>query len=193
VLPASYNFSALEFSVKITPRKIYAPLVVGSRTSGGWVAEELTESGLPVVMLEQARRAFPLTIPRSTCGLTRCASAASATRRKCSLASQPVQRLCYAGCEYSHQFFVDGNKHPFPGDKPFMWIRGRQLGGQTYYDCVESYIDVSASHERLPQMRDGKLLAHEFSRVEVLARPVIEKEIRLALHDGPRSQSNGAA
>ena len=57
------------------------------------------------------------------------------------LVNQPVQRLCYACDEYSHQFFVDDGEHPytFPADKPFMWIRGRQVGGKTFCWARESY------------------------------------------------------
>lgn len=57
------------------------------------------------------------------------------------LRSQPVQRLCYACDEYSHQFFVNDLEHPytFPPDKPFVWIRGRQVGGKTFCWARESY------------------------------------------------------
>jgi choline dehydrogenase-like flavoprotein len=57
------------------------------------------------------------------------------------LRSQPVQRLCYACDEYSHQFFVNDLEHPytFPADRPFMWIRGRQVGGKTFCWARESY------------------------------------------------------
>jgi glucoside 3-dehydrogenase (cytochrome c) catalytic subunit len=56
------------------------------------------------------------------------------------LVNQPVQRLCYACDEFSHQFFVDDREHPytFPPDKPFMWIRGRQVGGKTFCCARES-------------------------------------------------------
>ena len=48
------------------------------------------------------------------------------------LTDQPVQSLCYACDEYSHQFFVNDTEHPytFPAGKPFMWIRCRQVGRQ---------------------------------------------------------------
>jgi choline dehydrogenase-like flavoprotein len=57
------------------------------------------------------------------------------------LETQPVQRLCYACDEFSHQFFVNDIEHPytFPPDKPFMWIRGRQVGGKTFCWARESY------------------------------------------------------
>ena len=57
------------------------------------------------------------------------------------LENQPVQRLCYACDDYSHQFFVNDHENPytFPADKPFMWIRGRQVGGRTFCWARESY------------------------------------------------------
>lgn len=194
-------------------RKIYDALIVGSGASGGWVAKELTEQGMDVLMLE----AGPPRIP--TRDFTEHVWPYQMKFRgfgdqKRLLAEQPVQRLCYACDEYSHQFFINDTEHPytFPSDKPFMWIRGRQVGGKTfcwaresyrysdyefkaasrdgyeqdwpfdyaelepYYDKVESFIGVSASHEALPQMPDGKFLPPmNLSCGTVLAKGVIEK------------------
>ncbi|PYV28121.1 MAG: hypothetical protein DMG27_02195 [Acidobacteria bacterium] len=60
---------------------------------------------------------------------------ASAARK----AAHPA--TCYACDEYSHHFFVNDHEHPytFPLDKPFMWIRGRQIGGKTFCWARESY------------------------------------------------------
>ena len=71
------------------------------------------------------------------------------------LVHQPVQRLCYACDEYSHQFFVNDNEHPytFPPDKPFMWIRGRQVGGKTFCWARESY--RYSDYEFKAASRDG--------------------------------------
>jgi choline dehydrogenase-like flavoprotein len=57
------------------------------------------------------------------------------------LTEQPVQRLCYACDEYSYRFFINDREHPytFPEDKPFMWIRGRQVGGKTFCWACVSY------------------------------------------------------
>jgi len=125
----------------IAPRKrIFDVLVVGSGASGGWVAKELTERGLTVLMLE----AGPPRIP--TRDFTEHVWPYQLKFRgfgdqKRLLETQPVQRLCYACDEYSHQFFVNDLEHPytFPPDKPFMWIRGRQIGGKTFCWARESY------------------------------------------------------
>jgi len=121
-------------------RRVHEVIVIGSGASGGWVAKELTERGVNVVMLE----AGPPRIP--TRDFTEHVWPYQLKFRgfgdqQCLLKNQPVQRLCYACDEYSHQFFVNDLEHPytFPADKPFMWIRGRQVGGKTFCWARESY------------------------------------------------------
>lgn len=120
--------------------KVYDVLIVGSGASGGWVAKELTELGANVLMLE----AGPPRIPSRD--FTEHVRPYQLKFRgfgdqRALLENQPVQRLCYACDEYSHQFFVNDHENPYttPPDKPFMWIRGRQVGGKTYCWARESY------------------------------------------------------
>jgi choline dehydrogenase-like flavoprotein len=122
------------------PSKRYDALIVGSGASGGWVAKELAESGMQVLMLE----AGPPVVPDRD--FTEHTWPYQVRYRgfgdsKRLLGEQPVQRLCYACDEYSHQFFVNDHEHPytFPDDKPFLWIRGRQVGGKTFCWARESY------------------------------------------------------
>lgn len=134
--------------------KIYDALIVGSGASGGWVAKELCEQGMDVLMLEAGpprvpsrdftEHVWPYQVRYRGFG-----------DQKMLLTKQPVQRLCYACDEYSHQFFVDDNEHPytFPEDKPFMWIRGRQVGGKTYCWARESY--RYSDYEFQAASRDG--------------------------------------
>ena len=140
----------------IAPRRtIHEVLVIGSGASGGWVAKELTEQGdRRCSCWRPARRAFPPAISPSISGPISSNSAASAIRKRFST-NQPVQRLCYACDEYSHQFFVNDNEHPytFPADKPFMWIRGRQVGGKTFCWARESY--RYSDYEFKAASRDG--------------------------------------
>ncbi|HSU32144.1 MAG TPA: GMC family oxidoreductase [Bryobacteraceae bacterium] len=134
--------------------KIYDALIVGSGASGGWVAKELCEQGMDVLMLE----AGPPVVPSRD--FTEHVWPYQVRYRgfgdqKRLLTNQPVQRLCYACDDYSHQFFVDDNEHPytFPDDKPFMWIRGRQVGGKTYCWARESY--RYSDYEFQAASRDG--------------------------------------
>ena len=134
--------------------KLYDVLIVGSGASGGWVAKELSESGMEVLMIEAGpprvpsrdftEHAWPYQVRYRGFG-----------NQKQLLENQPVQRLCYACDEYSHQFFVNDNEHPytFPADKPFMWIRGRQVGGKTFCWARESY--RYSDYEFQAARRDG--------------------------------------
>ena len=120
--------------------KIYDVIVVGSGASGGWVAKELTEKGVEVLMLEAGPPRVPARDFTEHIWPYQLKYRGFGNQKKL-LDNQPVQRLCYACDDYSHQFFVNDNEHPytFPADKPFMWIRGRQVGGKTFCWARVSY------------------------------------------------------
>jgi choline dehydrogenase-like flavoprotein len=134
--------------------KTYDALVIGSGASGGWVAKELTERGMTVLMLEAGppripsrdftEHVWPYQLKFRGFG-----------NQQILLEDQPVQRLCYACDEYSHQFFVNDHENPYtyPLDKPFMWIRGRQVGGKTFCWARESY--RYSDYEFKAASRDG--------------------------------------
>lgn len=135
-------------------RDVYDALVVGSGASGGWVAKELTEQGMEVLMLEAGPPRFPSRDFTEHAWPYQLKYRGFGDRRAL-LANQPVQRLCYACTEYGHQFFVNDADHPytFPLDKPFMWIRGRQVGGKTFCWARESY--RYSDYEFKSASRDG--------------------------------------
>ncbi|HZQ94610.1 MAG TPA: GMC family oxidoreductase [Candidatus Sulfotelmatobacter sp.] len=123
------------------PRKtIHDVLVIGSGASGGWVAKEAAERGLGVLMLEAGPPRVPTRDFTEHVWPYQLKFRGFGDQRSL-LRTQPVQRLCYACDEYSHQFFVNDLENPytFPADKPFMWIRGRQVGGKTFCWARESY------------------------------------------------------
>ena len=121
-------------------RKVYDSLVVGSGASGGWVAKELTERGLTVLMLEAGPPRIPTRDFTEHVWPYQLKFRGFGNQQQL-LRTQPIQRLCFACDEYSHQFFVNDLENPytFPPDKPFMWIRGRQVGGKTFCWGRESY------------------------------------------------------
>jgi len=130
----------LNFFLVPTPRSIHEVLIIGSGASGGWVAKELTERGIRVVMLEAGPPRVPTRDFTEHIWPYQLKFRGFGNQQRL-LETQPVQRLCYACDEYSHQFFVNDLEHPytFPVDKPFMWIRGRQVGGKTFCWARESY------------------------------------------------------
>lgn len=122
-------------------RKVsYDAIVVGSGMTGGWAAKELTENGLKTLVLEagpavRPRRDYtehvpPWEMPFRGWG----------DRRRLE-ANQPIQRTCYACDELGHTFFVDDLENPYvqPDDAPFLWIRGRQVGGRSIMWGRHSY------------------------------------------------------
>src|SRR5207245_2788693 len=54
---------------------------------------------------------------------------------------QPVQKKCNALDEWSSKFFVNDKENPYttPADKPFLWIRGRHVGGRSIMWGRQSY------------------------------------------------------
>lgn len=147
-------------------RKVYDALIVGSGASGGWVAKELTEQGMNVLMLEAGPPRIPSRDFTEHVWPYQVKFRGFGDQAKL-LKDQPVQRLCYACDEYSHQFFINDADHPytFPLDKPFMWIRGRQVGGKTFCWARESY--RYSDYEFKAASRDGYEQDWPFSYAEL--------------------------
>ncbi len=134
--------------------KVYDALIVGSGASGSWVAKELTERGMQVLMLEAGPPRVPTRDFTEHVWPYQLKYRGFGDQAKV-ITEQPIQRLCYACDEYSHQFFVNDHENPytFPADKPFMWIRGRQVGGKTFCWARESY--RYSDYEFKAASRDG--------------------------------------
>jgi choline dehydrogenase-like flavoprotein len=121
-------------------KKVYDAIVVGSGATGGWAAKALTERGLTVLVLEAGRHLDPLKdftehhFPYDLKFRGLAPGSVYAPR-------QPIQSRCYAANEYSAHLFVDDLDNPYttPDDKPFWWIRGRQVGGRTLTWGRQSY------------------------------------------------------
>jgi choline dehydrogenase-like flavoprotein len=121
-------------------RKVYDAIIVGSGATGGWAAKVLTEKKMKVLVLEAGRQTYPekdyrmLTWPYELKYRGLVSGEVYAPR-------QPIQSRCYAGNEYSAHFFVDDIDNPYttPEQKPFWWIRGRQVGGRSLTWGRQSY------------------------------------------------------
>ena len=121
-------------------RQEYDAIVVGSGMSGGWAAKELTELGARVLVLE----AGPMIVPeRDYAEHTRTSEMPYRgwNDRKAVTAEQPVQGECYACDEVGRKFFVNDIENPYTTDpdKPFLWIRGRQVGGRSIMWARQCY------------------------------------------------------
>jgi len=112
--------------------KTYDAIVIGSGISGGWAAKELTELGLRTLVLEAGGPVDPATDYVEHVQPWQMPFRGWGDRAKLER-EQPVQRQCYACDEWSGKFFVNDLENPYstPADKPFAWIRGRQVGGRS--------------------------------------------------------------
>jgi choline dehydrogenase-like flavoprotein len=127
------------------PPLTYDAIVVGSGISGGWAAKELTEHGLRTIVLEAGRPIDP--------AVDYVEHVAPYDKRYRGMGDrnrleryQPIQRQCGACDEYAGKFFVNDLDNPYstPADKPFAWIRGRQVGGRSimWGRCVYRWSDL---------------------------------------------------
>ena len=73
-------------------------------------------------------------------GPTACATAASVIKKPCS-PSNPYSGSATPATNtaISSSSTIDEHPYTFPADKPFMWIRGRQVGGKTFCWARVSY------------------------------------------------------
>ena len=115
-------------------------IIIGSGMTGGWAAKELTEKGLKVLVLEAGRpiepdRDFVEHVPITEMKFR------GMNDRQETLKDQPIQRTCYACDEWASKFFVNDTENPYTTDpdKPFAWIRGRQVGGKSIMWARQSY------------------------------------------------------
>ncbi len=110
----------------------YDAIVVGSGISGGWAAKELTERGLKTLLLEAGPPIVPerdyvehvqdYSLPYRGYGNLRKLHE-----------DQPIQSQT-GGCdEWVSKWFVNDRENPYhnDADKPFLWIRGRHVGGRS--------------------------------------------------------------
>jgi len=119
---------------------IYDAIIVGSGATGGWAAKQLSERGLRVVILEAGRKVDPLKEYTEHTWPYELRFRGFGNREEMER-TQPIQSRCYACNEYGRQFFVNDLENPYttPPDKPFFWIRSRQVGGRTLPWGRQSY------------------------------------------------------
>jgi choline dehydrogenase-like flavoprotein len=136
------------------PAHIFDAIVVGSGITGGWAAKELTEKGLETLVLEAGGPVDPSRdyVEHVAPWEVKFRGMGDLRKQK---AEQYVQRECYACDEWASKFFVNDIENPYTTDpgKPFLWIRGRQVGGRSITWGRQSYrwsdLDFEAN------LRDG--------------------------------------
>ncbi len=121
-------------------RRDFDAIVIGSGMTGGWAAKELTEKGLDTLVLEAGPPIDPNVdfVEHEPVWNFRYRGLGD---RRALDATQRVQRTCYACDEAASKFFVNDVENPYTHDedKPFSWIRGRQVGGRSIMWARQSY------------------------------------------------------
>jgi len=108
----------------------YDAIVIGSGISGGWAAKELCDRGLKTLVLERGRdvqhiKDYPtMSLRRWDTDLR------GENPRSWSEANPLISRAAGYDATTKH-FFVKDEDHPYVQEKPFLWVRGYQVGGKS--------------------------------------------------------------
>jgi choline dehydrogenase-like flavoprotein len=111
-------------------RTHYDAIIVGAGATGGWAAKTLTEAGMHVLVLEAGRSRRWIQTQRLFERVRNKAGYLIENDHR-AVSRQCIQAQCYAWRHDPHAF-VDDAENPYttPEEKPFAWIRARQVGGR---------------------------------------------------------------
>lgn len=116
--------------MNIIQREEYDAIVVGSGVSGGWAAKELTEKGLKTLMLDRGRPLEHGDYPTEHKTIWELPNRGRMKPEEIK-EDYPVQYRSGAIGESIKHFFVKDSEQPYVEDKPFIWVRGDQVGGRS--------------------------------------------------------------
>lgn len=134
------------------PSKIYDAIVIGSGITGGWAAKELTEQGLSTLMVERGRE-VKHRLDYLTEGVPSWDLPHHGVAVEKNLLNEQyfIQKHCGVFSESTKHFFVNDKDAPYETakNKPFIWLRGNQVGGKSLLWGRHSYrlsdLDFSAN------------------------------------------------
>ncbi len=135
----------------------YDAIVIGAGASGGWAAKELTEGGMRVLLLDagETPRQREWSIFKQDL-LRKLKYRGKVDQRTLSLKRQPIQSKTSAW-EWNWNNFVDDIDNPYttPDDKPFVWLRSRQVGGRMIVKTHGRQLYRFSDYEFKAGSRDG--------------------------------------
>ena len=126
------------FNIDADKQKTYDAIVIGSGISGGWAAKELCENGLKTLVLERGRivehiKDYP-TMNNDPWDLELRGALNSAGKKKHKIGI----RSGFIG-ENNEHFYANDEESPYTEIKPFLWLRGHQMGGKSLLWGKQTY------------------------------------------------------
>ncbi len=103
-------------------------IVVGTGISGGWAAKELCEKGLKTLVLERGRMVEHIK-DYTTAFMRPWEFPNHLQSTQDDIDNNPIQSTSYN--ESCKHFYVSDKEHPYIQEKPFLWVRGYQVGGRS--------------------------------------------------------------
>ncbi len=126
------------FNIDAKKEMVYDAIVIGSGISGGWAAKELCEKGLKTLVLERGRIVEHI-VDYPTMNL----DPWDLELRGGLTPEEKVKhykniRSGWVGKETEH-FWADDAANPYTEKKPFLWLRGHQMGGKSILWGKQTY------------------------------------------------------
>lgn len=118
------------YNIDAKKNMTYDAIVIGSGISGGWAAKELCEGGLKTLVLERGRIVehvvdYP-TMNKDPWDLELRGALSSEDLKKHAIGA----RAGFVGANNEH-FYANDEENPYTEVKPFLWVRGHQMGGRS--------------------------------------------------------------
>jgi len=126
------------FNIDAKKETVYDAIVIGSGISGGWAAKELCEKGLKTLVLERGRIVehvvdYP-TMNLDPWDMELRGGLTPEEQEK----HYKNNRTGWVGKDTEH-FWADDAANPYTEKKPFLWLRGHQMGGRSLLWGKQTY------------------------------------------------------
>jgi choline dehydrogenase-like flavoprotein len=126
------------FNIDARKETVYDAIVIGSGISGGWAAKELCEKGLKTLVLERGRIVeHVVDYPTMNLDPWDMELRGGLTPEEQEKHYKNI-RSGWVGKDTEH-FWADDAANPYTEKKPFLWLRGHQMGGRSLLWGKQTY------------------------------------------------------